>query len=189
MAVIGSFQGLLSFANRINPQPVRETNRFLHPRVSLWRSMRHPLLKVLAALFMGILAPLCCCQAMALAGSACGDATVREIRQDTCCQSCKGEPRSTDDGPPTDHERSHPGDCPSCPSCQGTANGAGLRAEARLAAPQLDWNAIATIALAATIAPSWLHEASITGSLSSWGKPPYARANREAQRWHCALNI
>lgn len=156
--------------------------------------MRHPLLRILIALLIGLWSPVCCCQAMALAGSSCGDASVPEIQPDSCCQGCKSEPRSSEPGSshdelPADHERSHPGDCPSCPSCQGTAGGASLRADARLASSQPDGNAIATMTFAVTIAPRWPDEASITSSLSRWGRPPFARANREAQRWHCALNM
>jgi hypothetical protein len=171
-------------------------------------SMRHPLLRILVALLIGVVTPLCCCQAAALAGGACAGKHVAAAESDSCCGGRVGETR-TDEGPAEqpcqdqprddsqdqsqdrpDHDQpSPPGKCPSCPSCQGTSAGTGISAEARLPAFEQQWNALATFALAVL----WTMEAPealVAPHPPGWAHyPPHLKANRDAQRWHCALLV
>lgn len=152
--------------------------------------MRHPLLSILVALFIGVIAPLCCCQFAVLTGAACGEVHGVAAQPDSCCRGCSGDPTPRDEKQtPTDHDEHTPGECPSCPSCQGTAVGTGVKFEAKVSALDQQLHALATIALAvlwelppldARAAPSWPGWAS---------NSPFLRANREALRWHCALLV
>jgi len=152
--------------------------------------MRHPLLRILVALLIGVASPLCCCQAMAMAGGVCGERHEVAAKADSCCQGCSGDPSSDQEQDAPEQEDPHtPGKCPSCPSCQGTSAGTGVKAEARLPAFEPQWDALSTLALAAlwelpptalqfkTVLPGWSHD------------PPFLRANRDALRWHCALLV
>lgn len=152
--------------------------------------MRHPLLRILVALLIGVITPLCCCQAMAMAGSVCGGPHEAVAAPDSCCHGCSEDSAPADEqSTPTDDDAPAPGKCPSCPSCQGTSAGTGAKVEARLPAFEQQWDAISTLALAALwelpprvlrirpVPPGWTHA------------PPYLKANREALRWHCALLV
>lgn len=160
--------------------------------------MRHPLLRVLLALLIGVVTPLCCCQAAALAGGACSGWNVAVAESDSCGGGCPDGPasdpcpdRSQDqsrDRP--DHDQpSPPGKCTSCPSCQGTSAGTVINAAARLPAFEQQWNALATFALAVL----WTMEAPealVAPHPPGWAHyPPHLKANRDAQRWHCALLV
>lgn len=170
--------------------------------------MRHPLLRILVALLIGVVTPLCCCQAAALAGGACSGGHVSTAVSDSCCGGCDSgagsderpaeqpcSDQSQDDqqdqsqDQPCQDQPSHPGKCPSCPSCQGTSSGTGVNAEARLPAFEQQWNALATF----TLTVLWTIDAPETNLASrppGWAKsPPHLKANRDAQRWHCALLV
>lgn len=155
--------------------------------------MRHPLLRILVALIIGVSLPLCCCQAMMLVGGACDGASDTVELQASCCPSCldesSGSRSPTPVHTPSNDENSHPDDCPSCPSCQGLSGGAGLKVEAKLPALEQQWNALATIAIAVFFDLPKPDEAIVPGCPSRWGSPPHVKANRDAQRWHCALTI
>jgi hypothetical protein len=152
--------------------------------------MRHPLLRILIALLIGVVTPVCCCQAMALAGSICDGRHSALTKSDSCCHECSGDPAP--DQPqdaPTDDDPGVPGECPSCPSCQGTAGGTGAKAEANLPVFEKFWNALATIAVAVlwNLLPL---EAVTAPAPPGWAAdPPFLKANREALRWHCALLV
>lgn len=162
-------------------------------------TVRHPLLRMLVALLIGVVTPLCCCQAVAVAGGACSGGHVAAVESDSGCGGCVGGARAdkrSAEEPCPDQPRddpqdrpSHPGKCPSCPSCQGTSAGTGVNAEARLPAFEQQWNALATFALAVL----WTIEAPETALAPrppGWAKgPPHLKANRDAQRWHCALLV
>ncbi|MBX3392756.1 MAG: hypothetical protein KF787_08920 [Phycisphaeraceae bacterium] len=146
--------------------------------------MRHPLLRILVALLIGVWSPLCCCQAMALAGNVCEG--THQIKTDSCCHE---ESHPGEDETPANHGGSLPVDCPSCPSCQGTSGGAGLTAEAKLPTLEQKWNALATIALAVLFDLPQSDEVISLGRPPWWNDPPFVKANREALRWHCALIV
>ena len=153
-------------------------------------TMRHPLLRILVALFIGVIAPLCCCTVQALAGNLCGGTHEVSVQSDSCCHGCSGDPTSSDEQQtPTDHDEHAPGKCPSCPSCQGTAVGAGVKFEARGLALEQQFHALATLALAVLWELPPL-DARAAPSLPGWASaPPFLKANREALRWHCALLV
>lgn len=153
--------------------------------------MRNPLLHILVALLVGVVAPLCCCQAMAVAGVVCEGQHAAAIEAvtieaDSCCEEHPGDPRSgqeTDDQPPS------PEKCLTCPSCQGTSGGTSMKAEVNLLSSEQAWNALATIALAVMWDLPPL-EAGAAEAPPGWtDTPPFLRANREALRWHCALLV
>jgi hypothetical protein len=151
--------------------------------------MRHPLLRILVALLIGVVTPLCCCQAMAIVGSGCGLGHAAASVSDACCGGCKDGSESGEGDAPVEPSTPHPSDCPSCPSCQGTASGPGLKADATLPTIEQAWNAIATCALAVVLDLPEADDAAHHGRPSWWRDPPCIRANREALRWHCALIV
>ncbi len=156
--------------------------------------MRHPLLRILVALLIGVITPLCCCQAAAIAGGACDRSPAATQALDSCCGGCPADPASnrtpdkSEDEPGND-QQPNPSNCKSCPSCQGTSGGTGNIAEARLPVLKLEWNTLATLAIAiswATDAP----EPKPARRPPGWAdSAPYLKANRDAQRWHCALLV
>lgn len=151
--------------------------------------MRHPLLHILLALFIGVWSPLCCCQASALAGTVCGGTHFKAPEQDSCCSNCADESQSSEHNAPTNDNRSLPRECPSCPSCQGLASGVMLRAEAKLPTFEQELNFVATIVLSTITSLPRLENSIIPSHALWWASPPHIKANREIQRWHCALTI
>lgn len=152
--------------------------------------MRHPLLRILVALLIGVITPLCCCQATAMVGSGCDGPHAVAIEPDSCCNGCDDDPASQQDrDAPTDNEQPAPGKCPSCPSCDGTSAGTAINVEARLPAFEHDWDVIATLALAVLWDLPSL-ETRVTASSPGWASdPPFLKSNREAQRWYCSLVV
>lgn len=151
--------------------------------------MRHPLLRILFALLIGAWLPLCCCQATALARTACGGLHTPQVQANSCCQGCDEEPRHGEDYATGEHESSLPGDCVSCPASQGTSGGAGLTVEAKLPTLEQKWNATASIALAVLFDLRQPDEATGPGHPLWWDDVASIKANRDALRWHCALII
>ncbi len=151
--------------------------------------MRHPLLRILVALLIGVVTPLCCCQAMALAGSLCNGRQAAATELGSCCHECPLDPASDQRQTPTDDQPPLPGECPSCPSCQGTSGGTGAKSEASLPAFEQQWHASAMVAIAVV----WNFSnpgPEATPSQPRWtADPPHLKANREALRWHCALLV
>lgn len=152
--------------------------------------MRHPLLRILVALLISVATPVCCCQAMALAGSVCDGRFAAAAESASCCHECSDDPLS-DQGQevPTDEVPLSPSDCPSCPSCQGTAGGTGVKAEANLPVFKKVWNALATIAVAVLWSLPPLDAQNALAPPGWASDPPFLKANREALRWHCALLV
>ncbi len=150
--------------------------------------MRQPLLRILVALLLGMWIPLCCCQAMALAGDACGSTPTPQAKADSCCQGCHAAP-SDQESTPDDDKRSLPSDCTSCPSCQGTSAGAGLTVETKLPTLEQNWNAAAAMALVVLTDLPKPDAAISPGLPSRWDDRLFIKANREAQRWFCALIV
>lgn len=152
--------------------------------------MRHPLLRILVALFIGVITPLCCCVVQAVAENACGGQHSAAVELASCCNGCSTQPGSDQDqDDPTEEPPSSPEKCPSCPSCQGTSGGTGAKAEIRVPAIEQVLDALATIALAAfwNLPPL---DAEAAPPLPGWASdPPFLKANREALRWHCALLV
>jgi hypothetical protein len=152
--------------------------------------MRHPLLRILVALIIGVVTPVCCCQAMALAGSICDGRHAVVTKADSCCHECP-DGRASDhrQEAPSDEQPPLPGDCPSCPSCEGTSGGTGAKAEVNLPVFEKVWNALATIAVVVLWSLPPL-EAQVAPAPPGWAAdPPFLKANREALRWHCALLV
>ncbi|MGD9688403.1 MAG: hypothetical protein AB7K52_04455 [Phycisphaerales bacterium] len=152
--------------------------------------MRHPVLRILVALFIGVVSPLCCCQVMELTGSACGGTHEVTAKSESCCSGCSSDPAPIhDQQAPADDDEHSPGKCPSCPSCQGTSVGAGVKFESKTPVLNHQLHALATLALAVVWNPP-LPAAQAVPSLPAWAfDPPYLKANREALRWHCALLV
>jgi hypothetical protein len=156
--------------------------------------MRHPLLRILVALLIGVVTPLCCCQAALLVGSACDGKHLVAVEMDSCCGGCSTETashRASDPQPDDSNEEPplSPDECPSCPSCQGTSGGTGVKAESRLPAFEQQWDALATFSLAVlwTIPTP---DARVVPLSPGWALgPPHLKANRDALRWHCALVV
>ena len=48
-------------------------------------TMRHPFLRILVALLIGVITPLCCCRAALLVGSACDGKHLVAAEMDSCC--------------------------------------------------------------------------------------------------------
>lgn len=149
--------------------------------------MRYPPLRILLALLIGVWSPLCCCQAKALAGIACSPSLAAEAATDSCCHECNDESVPSDDDWPDEHGGSPPGDCHSCPSCRGISVGAGLQTESKLSMDEQGWNALATLALPVLHGHPRPDDAIVASRPSWWESPPHVRANRDVQRWHCAL--
>ncbi len=152
--------------------------------------MRHPLLRILVALLIGVVSPLCCCRAMAVVGTPCGGAHVAAVESESCCGGCVGDPASEQGREAPTDERPHaPGECPSCPSCDGVAGGAAAKVESKLPAfePQPEWLAAVTVAVLWNLPPLDLTSAVRSPGWAS--DPPFLKANREALRWHCALLV
>lgn len=156
--------------------------------------MRHPLLRILVAFVIGVWSPLCCCQAMALAGTACDGGHAAVSEPDSCCGGCLIDPTSDhEQQAPTedqdDDQGSAPGECPSCPSCEGNPSGTGVNAEVKLPAFEQQWDALTTLAVAVlwNLPPL---DAQAAPAPPGWANaPPFLKANREALRWHCALQV
>jgi len=162
--------------------------------------MRHPLLRILVALLVGMITPLCCCRATAMLGTECGGwdardarvARIQGIRIDSCCDR-PGNARSnqTQDAPADDQQPSpeHAPTCPACPSCNGTLTGTGINVENRSPVSEHEWDGIVTLALAMALECPPLQTQAVA-LLSGWvSDPPFLIANREALRWHCALLV
>lgn len=152
--------------------------------------MRHPLLRILMALLIGVCTPMCCCRAMALAGSVCDGRFVTLTEAESCCQKCSRD-HAPDQRPeaPAHDDSCPPGGCPSCPSCQGASSIAGVKAEASVAVFEEVLNTLATIdlSLLCVLAPLDFEPAL---KRPGWATdPPFLKANRDAQRWHCALLV
>lgn len=151
--------------------------------------MRHPLLRILVALLIGLWSPLCCCQAMTLAGSICDFVAAEQASSDSCCQNRESPPPGADDCSLDQGEVPAPTECSSCPSCQGTSGGAGSNAESRLPSVSHEFNSVATLASCRVFGLSKPDEAVKPSGLSWWRTPLHLRANRDSLRWHCALVV
>jgi hypothetical protein len=68
--------------------------------------MRHPILRILAAIIIGLWSPMCCCQAADLLGSPCVPAP------ESCCSGC--------------HDSDQPEPAAPCDDCHGTFMQAGI---------------------------------------------------------------
>jgi hypothetical protein len=155
-------------------------------------AVRHPLLRVLLALIFGLWSPMCCCRAMAMAGMPCGGAGETESAAvDGCCdESSDRSPAGEEPGScPGDSAPGHDG-CPSCPSCQGAPGvsaGAGIKIDAGLEAAVQEWTPQPCVVWALLRREAgWLVSAG--PARPPWrGVMPHVKANRDAQRWHCAL--
>lgn len=167
--------------------------------------MRHPLLRVFLALLIGVWSPLCCCQAAALVGTTCGMMTEPRASADlgaadSCCQCCDDEEPPGDGALPSDPGEivragsAAPGApvCPTCQACQGSPVSAALHADAKIATVEQHRNALVTLGWAVLPDVQSLRGAD-AGSAPPpawwWCGPPHLKANRDAQRWHCALVI
>jgi len=156
--------------------------------------MQHLLLRILCALFIGVISPLCCCRAAAVMGIPC-PATPRDVVEPAraCCGNAACKETSPDREPEPLENRPTPVDdpaesCPACPSCDGQ---------------------LVTIDSALTVKftpakpvpfPAEVFAADPLDQLG-WGwRQPRDRATdqcraaamhtgREAHRWHCALLI
>lgn len=151
--------------------------------------MRHPLLRILVALLIGLWSPLCCCQAMTLAGSTCGDAVPEVASSDSCCQDLASSSSDAGDCESGQWDVPAPSDCSSCPSCQGTSGGAGLKVDSRLPSVSHEFNLVATLANTYVLSLPKPDEAVKPSARSWWRTPLHLRANRVSQRWHCALVV
>src|SRR5688572_27424246 len=80
--------------------------------------MRHPLLRILLALVIGVVSPMCCCHAAAVAGAACGpiEAQAAETPAHSCCSACRGD---AEDEPEPASPTPDDQPCPDCNSCDG----------------------------------------------------------------------
>lgn len=153
-------------------------------------AMRHPLLRALIAVTLGLWSTICCCQAQAIVGQACHAGPPAEAP--SCCSGCHDEPESTDDeggerggGDGRDERREHSPGCPSCQNQQATAgsrfdHGPHDREHAQPALPVLAF-AAEPRAIAAPV------DSLRPRGLSTAAANP--RANRVTLRWHCALVV
>lgn len=155
-------------------------------------AVRHPLLRMLLALIIGLWSPMCCCRAMAMTGMACGGSGETESAAvDGCCdESPDRSPAGEEPGSCPDRSEPAPLGCPSCPACNGApgvSSGAGIKGEARLEAAGQEWTPQACVVWATLGREAgWLVSAG--PARPPWrGVMPHVKANRDAQRWHCAL--
>lgn len=151
--------------------------------------MRHPLLRILVAVLLAAWSPLCCCQAAAWAGSACGGPDRVEIISDACCDVDHGAAAARTPMVLMDQHRlpdGEPGGCSTCGTCQDAP---ALGVESKLPSLEREWNADGVPAACAT--PAWtMAERAVAPVLPAMADgPPHVRANRAAQRWHCALMV
>jgi hypothetical protein len=156
-------------------------------KLGLAAPMRHPLLRILAALLIGVWSPLCCCQASAWMGRSCSDRGHARAWGDESCGCCTDEAPSDDEPDcrfPEDGTR--PG-CPACPACQGSVGASGLIPSSKAQQYHMGIEAIPMPAhrSSATSLP-WDDKLSI---LTPGHSSAHIRANRAALRWHCALNV
>ena len=152
--------------------------------------MRHPLLRILVALLIGIIMPLCCCQAASFVGGHCSGIVEAAQIVDSCCHESEDESSAPPDNDGTERNAPQPAEtCPSCPSCQGSVAGNGAKSEATIPSFKSQWDALATFAFA-IVWNSLLGEAQAPSVPPGWrSDPPFLRANRDAQRWYCALIV
>lgn len=160
--------------------------------------MSHPFLRILAAVFLAFVSPLCCCQAMAVVGFGheCADAVTEEVQEQACAGGCCGkvaasqtvadEPAIVD---PRDDRSSRPGDpCPECPVCQTAASntGSGLVPEVKVA--DADWVAVVFVA---AIWGDWMPVVRPVGSIPERGERETVcvMSGRNVLRWQCALMV
>lgn len=172
--------------------------------------MRHPLLRILIALLVGMASPLCCCQAALFTGDTCGPSPVVVVftpeaaptpaAPSRCCSSAKchdeqppaTSPTNSDtdnhNSPAHTHNPSQP--CDTCPTCYSTIKQASID---NLSSSTL--NAFAKQYLCSDAAFPTLVELL---RLELHAKQPQAysqsddahiRPNRAALRWHCALIV
>lgn len=148
--------------------------------------MRHPLLRILLALLIGLVSPMCCCFAAVVAGMACSLA-VGEPENDregrSCCGSCCDDEGASTPTPAESGE--HDKDCPSCTSCGGEA-------AAVNSAPIIKFEPSAVTeltAILAAIAPQCDLGVPISRDVAGTmhdARGAAAHTGRDAQRWHCA---
>ena len=152
-------------------------------------TMRHPLLRILIALLIGVASPVCCCQVMALAGSAC-ESGHAAAEADSCCHECPFDPASDDlEEVRSDAPLPSSSDCPSCPSCRGASVGKAAKSEANFPVFEEFWDTLATLSLAVLWELPAL-EAKCATVRPGWGDDPaFLKSNREALRWHCTLLV
>ncbi len=180
----------------LDPRSTDPRTRFV--RIMTWH-MLESMFKLLLALLVGIVSPLCCCEATALAGTSCAVVGVAtsDTRSDeaSCCGGCRD--RASDAAALAPHQvaskaaprdPTHPGTCPTCPKCKGVQSIA-LDHGPKLPALDNTWTTLATITIAAILDSS--HSMNSIGSRPpSWrADPPSVKANRDALRWHCALIV
>lgn len=152
--------------------------------------MRHPSLRILVAVLIGVIAPLCCCQASTFAGVLCDGRQEVTLAASTCCHECSDERDSLPQRDSSNNDQqSPPGKCPSCPSCQGVPAGAGVKSEAGRADLDQQLHALATLALAVVLDLPPLNTHVATAMPAWLADPPFVRANRATLRWHCALTV
>lgn len=173
--------------------------------------MRHPLLRILVALFVGVWSPLCCCQAALLAGTSCptdGSARTSHSNDESpaerplCCskEGCgqqrgveAGRSADPESGPFDGHTPTDRPECPSCPACRGDAAGSGLlNAEPK---PERHSESESPGFVNAVALATGLKFECTLGAGGGWGVRlrdgalAHLHTNRDAQRWHCALVI
>ena len=146
--------------------------------------MRHPLLRIVLALLVGLMSPMCCCYAAAVAEAACSSlAGVKHAERRSCCNSCSEDDAAPDSAPAETGK--HDNGRPDCASCGGAA-------VAVNSVPVVTFKASAVTDLTpilAAIAPlSDLGDPMSRGILGPFHAPrrAAAHAGRDAQRWHCA---
>lgn len=153
-------------------------------------AMRHPLLRALIAVTLGLWSSICCCQARAIIGQACHAGPPAEAP--SCCSGCHDEPESSDEqggerdeGDGRGERREH---SPGCPSCQYQQASAGSKLDH---GPQGWERAQPALLVLAFMAEPRLIDSSIQSlrprGLSTAAANP--RANRVTLRWHCALVV
>lgn len=155
-------------------------------------TMRHPFLRILAALLIGLSWPACCCRASAMLGGVCGGTheTAAQPDDEGCSDSCCGH--KADDTPtdvPSQQPHSPDAPCPSCPSCLGVVTSVGVPSQAKA---DLDVG-LSLLNVAVCVPSDSLSccSSSVTPlTTDGWTGPrPFLRSNRAAQRWHCALIV
>lgn len=163
--------------------------------------MRHPLLRILVALIVGLWSPMCCCQAAMFIGGACPscprpETPAPEPEPECCCckhaptpapgSSCGDSPTQADSSP---HQPDSKHPCNSCPACKGSAaTTASASAAISFHLPALQFDLFATLLLANFDCPVFSPQLDRpTAQWSPRGCIP--RESRDVLRRHCALIV
>jgi len=154
--------------------------------------MRHPLMRILVALLVGVWAPICCCRATTFLNTSCRETVAHAtVSEESCCsRGCRtSTPEATPDHDPLHDGRLPPGGCKTCPSCVGSSGASGVltgkdgpsKATAMNEVPAMLPAPIVVVRRGMPVAPP---------NTRNWsGDQGCQRANRSALRWHCALNV